>query len=115
MDPVKAQQTRIMFLIGIVLFGIALVINDPSPMMTGTFVKDNLASTIKPCHDTDALDIYGKGHVNYGEMYYDDSCFNGESETLNGDYVIEHYCEYDMHHTKIIYCAHSCYDGKCEP
>ena len=102
-----------MVLIGFLLFAYALNMRDAS--ITGNFIANSDHSyPVLTCYDSDFDNIYEKGSVLYADKEYKDACFNGVVDGYSGDYVVEHYCKYGEHFSKIKYCADSCINGRCQ-
>ncbi len=58
------------------------------------------------CYDSDGLDYYTKGYVEFDSTRYYDKCVNEEV-------LIEGYCEEGYFKTKTYYCPSGCENGNC--
>lgn len=58
------------------------------------------------CYDSDGLDFYTKGLVEFDGKFYHDNCVNEEV-------LIEGYCEGNYFKTTTYYCPSSCSNGAC--
>lgn len=88
--------------------------------MTGYASKRIAMST--ECTDTDGgSDFYTKGSMTYVDRGQEetlvDSCYKGfvalKTESINGEYVREHFCSSKRAFSKTYRCDNGCVDGAC--